>query len=119
MVTNTYVNETQDVIGSIFGSLVILKLCQLTCKHIPSVTKPVAWIGKYTLPPFCMHLIELNMFPYQYVSGIVESLPLAPWIEYLIVRFAIIALLTGILYVLPRPISKWYFQSKQKSQTGR
>ena len=119
MVTNTYVNETQDVIGSIFGSLVILKLCQLTCKHIPSVTKPVAWIGKYTPPPFCMHLIELNMFPYQYVSGIVESLPLAPWIEYLIVRFAIIALLTGILYVLPRPISKWYFQSKQKSQTGR
>lgn len=119
MVTNTYVNGTQDVIGSIFGSLVILKLCQMACKHIPRVTKPIAWIGKYTLPLFCMHLIELNVFPYQYVSGIVENLPLAPWIGYLIIRFAIIALLTGILYALPRPISKWYFQSKQKSTTGR
>lgn len=121
MVTNTYANGTQDVIGSVFGSLVILKLCQMACKHIPSATKPIAWIGKYTLPLFCMHLIELNVFPYhyQYASGIVESLPLAPWIGYLIVRFVIIALLTGTLYVLPRPISKWYFQSKQKSQTGR
>lgn len=66
-----------------------------------------------------MHLIELNVFPYKYVSGIVESLPLAPWIGYLIVRFAIIALLTGILYTFPRPISKWYFQSKQKRKTER
>lgn len=119
MVTNTYVNGTQDVIGGIFGSLVILKLCQTACKHIPSVTKPIAWIGKYTLPLFCMHLIELNVFPYQHVSGIIESLPLTPWIGYLIVRFAIIALLTSILYMLPRPISKWYFQSRQKSQARR
>ena len=119
MVTNTYVNGTQDVIGGIFGSLVILKLCQTACKHIPSVTKPIAWIGKYTLPLFCMHLIELNVFPYQYTSGVVESLPLPSWIGYLAVRFAIIALLTGILYVLPRPISKWFFQSKQNSKSGQ
>lgn len=66
MVTNTYANGTQDVIGSVFGSLVILKLCQMACKHIPSATKPIAWIGKYTLPLFCMHLIELNVFPYHY-----------------------------------------------------
>lgn len=106
MVTNAYVDGTKGIIGSISGSLFILKLCQIACKHIPNVTKPIAWIGKYTLPLFYMLLIELIAFPYQYVSRIVESLPPAPYIGYLITRFAIIALFTGILYALSRPISK-------------
>ena len=113
MVTNTYLNGAQDIIGSVFGSLVIIKVSEMATGLFPLLARFFSWIGRNTLVLFCMHLIELNVFPYQCVAPYVEVLPIPTWIGYLLLRFALIGMLTACVYFLPHPISKWFFQSKK------
>lgn len=60
MVSNTYQHGAIDVIGGICGAAVLIKLSGLASERLPTVTRSLAWIGRNTLPLFCMHLVVLN-----------------------------------------------------------
>lgn len=63
MVSNTYQHGAIDVIGGTCGAVVLIKLSGITSERLPTVTRPLAWIGRDTLPLFCMHLAVLNVAP--------------------------------------------------------
>lgn len=64
MVSNTYQHGAIDVIGGICGAAVLIKLSELASERPPAVTRFLAWIGRDTLPLFCMHLVVLNAAPW-------------------------------------------------------
>ena len=64
MVSNTYQLGAIDVIGRICGAAVLIKPGGLTTERLPTVTRLLAWIGRDTLPLFCIHLVVLNAAPW-------------------------------------------------------
>ena len=65
MVSNTYQHGAIDVIGGICGAAILIKLSGLASERLPAATRlPLAWIGRNTLPLFCMHLVVLNAAPW-------------------------------------------------------
>ena len=64
MVSNTYQHGAIDVIGGTCGAVVLIKLGGLASERLPTVTRPLAWIGRNTLPLFCIHLVVLNVAPW-------------------------------------------------------
>lgn len=64
MVSNTYQHGAIDVIGGICGAAVLIKPGGLTTERLPAVTRLLAWIGRDTLPLFCIHLVVLNAIPW-------------------------------------------------------
>ena len=108
-----------DIVASICGSLVVIKLCMLAEQRAPRATKPLASLGAITLPMLCAHLIELDVFPWGAVTPILESaLPVPLPISGLVLRFALVAALMAFLYVLPRPISGAFYPARRKAQAA-
>ena len=64
IVSNTHQHGAIDVIGGICGGAVLIKLDGLASEPPPAVTRFLAWIGRDTLPLFCMHLVVLNAAPW-------------------------------------------------------
>lgn len=60
MVSNTHQHGAIDVIGGTCGAVVLIKLSGLASERLPAATRFLAWIGRNTLPLFCMHLVVLN-----------------------------------------------------------
>lgn len=63
MVSNTYQHGAIDVIGGICGAAVLIKLSGLASERLSTVTRSLAWIGRNTLPLFCMRLVMLDAAP--------------------------------------------------------
>lgn len=63
MVSNTYQHGAIDVIGGICGAAVLIKLSGLASERLSTVTRSLAWIGRNTLPLFCIHLVVLDAAP--------------------------------------------------------
>lgn len=121
MVANIYADGLLfDMLGGICGSLCVLKACMLLEEHAPRLVKPVQAFGTITLPVFCMHLVELDALPWDLVvAGLTAHLPHGIWAAALLVRFLVIAGLTGILHCLPRPISGIYFPGRKAAKSRR
>lgn len=64
MVSNTYQHGAIDVIGGICGAAVLIKLSGLASERLSTVTRSLAWIGRNTLPLFCIHLVVLDAAPW-------------------------------------------------------
>lgn len=64
MVSNTHQHGAIDVIGGTCGAVVLIKLSGLASERLPAVTRFLAWIGRNTLPLFCIHLVVLNVAPW-------------------------------------------------------
>lgn len=114
MVTNTYVHGALDVIGSVFGSLAILKFSKNIASKDLILVSALCAVGRHTLPIFCMHLVELNLFPYEIIQPIVGALPLPQWITYVIARIVIIGLLAAALSFTPILISGPFFPDRKQ-----
>lgn len=53
-----------DVVGSFCGCYVVLLIAQFIETKIPMLTKGLCFYGKYSLLVLCVHIIELNLFPW-------------------------------------------------------
>lgn len=115
MVGNVYAHGFIDVIGGIAGSLSIIRLSRLIAVHLRRVGTIIAWMGKNTLPLFCMHLVSLNVIRWDVIlaweARLFPEFPL--WIITLFVQFGLSAALTLFLYLSPRLVSGVYFASKR------
>lgn len=118
MVSNTYAHGLVDIVGGVCGSLCVIKACALFEQYVPScIVMLFAKYGAITLPVFCMHLVELNVFPWESIVEIVSAaLPLPIWIPILLLRFMLVAVMTLVLWAMPRAISGIYFRSRKRRE---
>ena len=114
MVTNTYTHGMLDVIGGVFGALTILKISEVVAATNSRLASALSIVGSHTLPLFCMHLVELNLFKYETIAPVIEMTPLPQWISYVIARLIIIGLLSALLYITPPYISGLFFPNRRK-----
>ena len=120
MVTADFDDGLIDIVGSVCGSLVIIKLCMLAEKRAPRASRPLAALGAATLPMLCAHLIELDTFPWDQVTPVLEAaLPVPLVVSGLALRFALVAALMVLLYVLPRPISGAFYPARRAQKAAR
>ena len=114
MVTAEFDDGLIDIVGSICGSLVIIKLCMLAEQRFPRASRPLAALGAITLPMLCAHLIELDVFPWDAVCPVLAAaLPVPLAVSGLALRFALVAALMAFLYVLPRPLSSAFYPARR------
>lgn len=113
MVSNTYAAGAIDVIGGLSGSFCVIKAVELVERRAPSISRFFAWMGRNTLPLFCMHLVELNVMRWDLLMGYCGSrgLPAVPIA--LMVHAVAMGLLTLALYLCPHPISGPFFVQKR------
>lgn len=109
MVSNTYQHGAIDVIGGICGAASLIKLGGLVSKQLPAVTRLLAWIGRDTLPLFCMYLVVLDAAPWSVLFAWCATHAMAVWPVMMVVHVVGSSALTGVLHVLPRPVQRWFF----------
>ncbi len=114
MVSNTYTNGIVDVIGGICGTLCIVKGAQLVSERLPRLLAPLELLGRNTLPVFCMHLVEIDVFPWVVSLPYIEALPGPTWVCGLALRVVLIAVMVTVLYFSPRVLSGVYFPSRKR-----
>ena len=121
MASSNYSDGLIDVVGAICGTMCIVAFSRVLNEHVHRLVAPLASLGKITLPVFCMHLVELDVFPWGYVLGLlnVSSLPWPDWVTLLVLRCILIAIMVAVLWALPRPVSGIYFPSKRKPATAK
>lgn len=113
MASNAYPGDVVvDVLGGVCGALCVIKLSQLLYRHLPVLGRPLAWLGTITLPIFCMHLTEMDVFLWEQVVAWLSALPVPLWVSGLALRVALIAAMCGVLYALPHPISGVFYRSR-------
>lgn len=117
IVSNTYQHGAIDVIGGICGAAVLIKLSGLASERLPAATRlPLAWIGRNTPPLFCIHLVVLNAAPWSVLFTWCDAHSIAIWPIMLAAHVVGSSVLTGVLYVLPRGVRRWFFaRAKGKS----
>lgn len=113
MASNAYPGDmVVDILGGLCGTLCVIKVSQLVSDHLPALGRPLAWLGTITLPVFCMHLVEMDVFLWEKVTAWLSALPVPLWASGLALRVTLIAVMCIILYFLPRPISGVFFRSR-------
>lgn len=113
MVSNTYAHGAIDVVGGLAGSLCVIKGAELASCVAPSLVRPIELLGRITLPVFCMHLVELNVIPWQQVMNYLAVAPVPVWVSVLAVRVIAIVLLCVALWTLPRRVSGIFYNAKK------
>lgn len=109
MVSNTYQHGAIDVIGGICGAAVLIKLSGLASERLPTVTRPLAWIGRNALPLFRIHLVVLDAAPWSVLFAWCATHAMAVWPVMMVVHVVGSSAVTGVLHVLPRPVQRWFF----------
>ena len=110
MESNYFQHGAMDIIGGVCGTLCLIKFGEALSRRAPSVARPIAWLGSITLPLFCMHLVELNVIPWDMVTDACVRAGITPWIGAFLLHLAAIAVLCVALRLAPRPISKAFYQ---------
>ena len=119
MASNAYPGDMLlDVIGGLCGSLCVIKVAQLLARRLPALVRPLAWLGTVTLPVFCMHLVEMDVFLWENALALLTELPVPLWASGLALRVALIAVMCAVLYLLPRPVSGVFFRSRALTSRG-
>lgn len=58
-----------DIFGSLCGCYVVICISKLIEAKFTFLGKGLAWLGKYSLFMLCIHILELNLFPWWEVTG--------------------------------------------------
>lgn len=112
MVSNTYAHGIIDIIGGVAGSLCVIKGAMLFERRYRQASIFLAWIGRNTLPLFCMHLVELNVVPWDSVITWSISIGIESWVTVFIAHLALTLVLTLLIYISPKPLSSIYFRKR-------
>ncbi len=116
MVSNTYADGVVvDVVGGVCGALCVVKGAQLASERFPRLLVPLELLGRNTLPVFCMHLVEIDVFPWVVCLPYIEALPGPAWVTGLAIRTVLIAVMVTALYFSPRALSGVFFPSRKKA----
>jgi fucose 4-O-acetylase-like acetyltransferase len=119
LVTNNYPNGPLNLVGAICGTFYIVRFSMWLDKKLDAIARAFAWMGRNSLAIYCMHAIELIVFPSIAVWDWLSSLTglSTKWVC-LWPHFACIAAMCAIIYLLPRPISGIYFAGRRLKPKG-
>lgn len=105
VVQNNFGRGVIDIFGSICGCFVVIMFSKLVEKRCRILTEIFAFIGKYSLIVLCVHILELNLFPWWYIKLGIMSVGIHDQIaEYMIIALRIVCIL-GTTFVFSK--IKW------------
>lgn len=113
MVRNLYAHGAMDVIGGVCGSLCVIRFGEIASRRIPIVARPLEFVGRNTLPLFCMHLVELTVVDWGFISKIAGSLSIPLPMFAMLIHMVLMTVFSLLLYVLPRPLSSIFYSSRR------
>ena len=104
-----------DLLGSVVGALAVIKISDLIAKHVPPVERPLAAVGRITLAILCMHIVELDIhvIETETVMSRLAQLPVDIWVSGFVLRVVIVAVLCGLLWLLPARFSGIFYPQKR------
>lgn len=108
MVESRYDEGILDVVGSTCATLCVLGLSDAAARRAPRLLEPLERVGQVTLPILCMHVIELNVFPWWRVAELLPATP-ATWVVLVLLRLLLVAVMVLLLARLPHPLSDPFF----------
>lgn len=98
-----------DPLGGIVATIAIVKISELIGKGWQSLSRGMQAVGRNTLAIFTLHLLEDNVVPWYLVTPVLSDVFGAfAWVVFVLLRFATIAALMGIAFIIP-PLRKVYF----------
>ena len=116
MVQNAYDDGVLiDLVGGVCGSLCVLKGSELLEAHLPALARPLEKFGTITLGVFCMHLVEMDAFPWGVAAAALVALPGPVWVWAFLLRLLIIAVMSALLWLAPRRVSGVFFPARRAS----
>ena len=122
LVCNWYPDGLLDIVGAFAGSFAVIAVSRVLEERVPKkggVGVFLEFIGRNTLAIYCLHIVELNVFPSDYVQGlIVQATGWPMWAACLPLHFALIAIMCIVVYYLPKSISKVFYPKKAQSCKG-
>ena len=113
MVRNLYAHGAMDVIGGVCGSLCVIRFGEIASRRIPIVARPLEFVGRNTLPLFCMYLVELTVVDWGFISTIAGSLSIPLPMFAMLIHMVLMTVFSLLLYVLPRPLSAIFYSSRR------
>lgn len=66
LVENLFGRGVIDIFGSVCASFVVLMISKFIENHFKLLTNALAYLGRYSLIVLCIHILELNLFPWWY-----------------------------------------------------
>lgn len=118
-VSNSYPLGLVDVVGSVAASLCVISFCKQLERRTNRVSRALQFVGRNTLPIFCMHIVDLDCCPiYLIQEPIQAALGIPMGYITLVVHALIITIACLLLYISPKPLSSIFFPRKTRKQTG-
>lgn len=97
----------------------LIKLSGLASERLSTVTRSLAWIGRNTLPLFCMHLVVLDAAPWSVLITWCDAYAMTVWPIMLAVHVVRSGALTGVLHVLLGPVRRWFFPREKHNKVSQ
>lgn len=109
-----------DLVAGIVAAILVVLASREIDDRFQSASRFMQWVGRNTLPIFCLHIMEDNVLNWgligQNISVLLGASPFT-WIVVIVLRLALIAALVGLAYVLP-VIRNVYFPQLRKRIQG-
>lgn len=71
LVENYFGRGVIDIFGSVCACFCVIMISKYIENHSKVLTEFLAYIGKYSLIVLCVHIIELNVFPWSYLENMI------------------------------------------------
>lgn len=98
-----------DPLGGIAATITIIKISELIGKGWQPLSRGMQAIGRNTLAIFTLHLLEDNVVSWYLVTPVLsDAFGAFAWVVFVLLRFATIAALMGIAFIIP-PLRRVYF----------
>lgn len=97
-----------DIVGCLCGSYVIIMASQFIEKHSKYISAGLSYLGKYSLIALCVHIVELNLFPWGRIADflIAYGMPVDLKMCFIILGKLLMVIAAVIIF------SKWNFSRK-------
>lgn len=66
LVENNFGRGVIDIFGSVCACFCVIMISKFIENHCKAITNALAYLGKYSLIVLCIHILELNLFPWRY-----------------------------------------------------
>lgn len=105
LVENNFGRGVIDIFGSVCACFIVIMISKYIENHCRVITDIFAFIGKYSLIVLCLHILELNLFPWWYIKNIILSFGIHDQIaDCMMIAIRIMSIL-GVTFVFSR--IKW------------
>ena len=94
LVENIFGHGVIDIFGSVCACFSVLMISKFIENHFKVLTNVLAYIGKYSLIVLCIHILELNLFPWWYIKNKILDIGITDLVaDYMMVGIRILSVI--------------------------